>query len=266
MALPTNSRRGVNKAKAQLRRPINPSAPRQKAPTDPPAHFPPALCFSLSPGVPLPPVLPARRTPSPSVPLRPLSAQRPHMVLHAWRFAQRTGTRGTLRAGWRTGAERAGAPRPPHGASPAPRPCSAPHPRLSSSPLHRSAPRRRCAVAAPAGSRRSAPTRARATVPVRSLPCPLHIWPHRRKATVGQRPAPTSHPVQGHQSGLHKANSPWQIQCLSRDFSVCSLIFFFLSACQSPPCRKASSPATAVSAHSFPVPLGARTWRHRRVS
>ena len=56
-----------------------------------------------------------------------------------------------------TGAERTGASRPPHGASPPPlpaghlTPCSAPRSRTTP-PL-----RRRCAVAAPAGSRRSAP-------------------------------------------------------------------------------------------------------------
>ena len=58
---------------------------------------------------------------------------------------------------WGSGAERAGAPRPLHGASPAPPRRSAPHP--SSCVSSRCAPPvgGRCAVAAPAGSRRSAP-------------------------------------------------------------------------------------------------------------
>jgi hypothetical protein len=45
------------------------------------------------------------------------------------------------RAGWRTGAERAGAPRPLHGASPAPNPRKAPHPLSCALLLHRAGPR-----------------------------------------------------------------------------------------------------------------------------
>jgi len=66
------------------------------------------------------------------------SRSRRDKASHGWRFAQRTGTHGTA-GGRRTGAERAGAPRPLHGASPGAGPRSAPHPLLAAALPHRAA-------------------------------------------------------------------------------------------------------------------------------